>query len=229
MLNTFLRTIIMYLFVVFALRIMGKRQLSDFEPSELVVTIMMSEVAALPVQDNSQPLLSSILIIVALLIFEIVLSFSAYRIGAVRKLIYGTPSVFFEKGKINVAEMEKQRFSVTDLMEAIRNEGYSTLSEVDYIIMETNGNISVIPSAPSRPVSPSDLGIKAEEMSLSYVLIDDGSLYENNLKRLGFNLEWLKAQLERKNVKSPKEVFYFSADKDGNTFLVKKDDKKVKK
>lgn len=213
MLTTFIRTFIIYIVVVLALRVMGKKQLSDFEPSELVVTIMMSEVAAMPVQDNSQPLLSSVIVIILLLIFEVVVSFTAYKSPRARKMIYGFPSVFFEKGKINTDEMEKQRFSVTDLMEAIRNNGYASLKEVDYVLMETNGNISVIPT----------------NTELSYVLIDCGSVYEQNLKRLGFDENWLKKQLDKENITSVKEVFYFSADKEGNTFIMKKDKKGEKK
>lgn len=223
MLTTFIRTFIMYIIVVFTLRVIGKKQLSDFEPSELVVTIMMSEVAAMPVQDNSQPLFSSIIVIILLLVFEVALSFAAYKSPGIRKKIYGYPSVFFEKGKIHTGEMEKQRFSVTDLMEAIRNDGFASLSEVDYVIMETNGNISVIPSASSRPVSPADLGIAPPETELSYVLIDDGSIYEGNLKRLGFDSNWLKARLDKENVRSVKEVFYLSADRSGNIFIMKKE------
>lgn len=223
MLTTFIRTFIMYIVVVLTLRVMGKRQLSDFEPSELVATIMMSEVASLPVQDNTQPLLSSVIVIILLLFFEVILSFAAYKCPSVRKKIYGYPSIFFEKGKIHTAEMEKQRFSVTDLMEAIRNNGYAGLCEVDYVIMETNGNISVIPTATSRPLAPEDLNLKPPETLLSYVLIDDGSVYEGNLKALGFDSKWLKKQLDKEHIHSVKDVFYFSADKDGNTFLMKKE------
>lgn len=210
MLTTFIRTFIMYTFVVMTLRVIGKKQLSDFEPSELVVTIMMSEVAAMPVQDNFQPLFSSIIVILLLLVFEVAVSFTAFKSPKARKVIYGYPSVFFERGKINTKEMEKQRFSVTDLMESIRNNGYASLSEVEYVIMETNGNISVIPS----------------NTELSYVLIDRGSVYERNLKRLGFDANWLKAELKKKNISSIKEVFYLSADKSGNTFLMKQEDRK---
>lgn len=210
MLTTFIRTFIMYAVVVLTLRIIGKKQLSDFEPSELVVTIMMSEVAAMPVQDNFQPILSSVIVIILLLIFEVSVSFFAFKSPKARKMIYGYPSVFFEKGKIHTAEMEKQRFSVTDLMEAIRNNGYASLSEVDYVIMETNGNLSVIPT----------------DTDISYVLIDDGSVYEGNLKRLGFDENWLKNELNKDNIKSIKDVFYFSADRSGNTFLMKREDKK---
>lgn len=209
MLTTFIRTFIMYTFVVLTLRIIGKKQLSDFEPSELVVTIMMSEVAAMPVQDNFQPIFSSIIVIVLLLVFEVAVSFCAFKSPKARKMIYGYPSVFFEKGKINTGEMEKQRFSVTDLMESIRNNGYASLSEVDYVIMETNGNISVIPT----------------DSELSYVLIDGGSIYERNLRRLGFDENWLKNALKKENIKSVKDVYYLSANKSGNIFLMKQEDK----
>ena len=213
MLTTFIRTFIMYSLVVLTLRIIGKKQLSDFEPSELVVTIMMSEVAAMPVQDNLQPLISSITVILLLLVFEVAVSFGAFKSPKMRKMIYGYPSVFFENGKINADEMERQRFSVTDLMEAIRNEGYASLSEVNYVLMETNGNISVIPSSET-------------ETKLSYVIIDSGNIYEGNLKRLGLNKEWLFKELKKANINSVKEVFYFSADSSKNTFLMKQEKNK---
>lgn len=221
MLTTLIRTLIMYIVIVLTLRAMGKKQLSDFEPSELVVTIMMSEIAALPVQDNSQPLLSSVFVILLLLVFEVVLSFAAYKCPRIRKAVYGFPSVFFEKGKIHIEEMEKQRFSVTDLMESVRNNGFASLCEVDYVIMETNGNLSVIPNSASRSITPADMGLTPSEALISYVIIDAGSIYEGNLKRLGFDGEWLKKQLEKENIRSVKDVFCFSADKSGNTFIMK--------
>ena len=213
----------MYIVVVLALRLMGKKQLSDFEPSELVVTIMISEIASLPIQDNSQPLISSIIVIILLLIFEVILSFIAFKSPKTRKILYGTPSVFFEKGKLNIPEMERQRFSVTDLMEAIRNNGNSSLSEIDYVIMETNGDISVIPSSQYRPVTPRDLNITPEEDFVSYIVIDGGKIYENNLKNLGFDENWLMKQLKKENIRSIRDVFYFSANKNGETFIMRKE------
>ena len=223
MLTILIRTIVMYIVVVLALRLMGKKQLSDFEPSELVVTIMISEIAAQPIQDNAQPLISSIIVIILLLIFEVILSFIAFKSPKTRKILYGTPSVFFEKGKLNISEMERQRFSITDLMEAIRNNGNSSLSEVDYVIMETNGDISVIPSALYRPVTPRDLNLAPEEDFVSYIIIDGGKIYKDNLKNLGFDENWLMKQLKKENLNSIKDVFYFSANKNGETFLMKKE------
>lgn len=224
MVETFIKTSIMYLLVVFALRILGKRQLSDFEASELVVTIMISEIAATPVLDKRISIITCIVAIVLLLIFELIISFLAFKVPKARKILYGTPSVFFEKGKLRWDEMKRQRFSVTDIMEAIRNNGFSSLSEVDYVIMETNGNLSVLPKASSRAVSPEDLSLCPEETLISYVLIDDGKILYKNLDRIGKNKEWLINKLKEEKIKSEKGVFFFSSDKNGRCFMMKKED-----
>ena len=208
MVATVIRTFIMYSLVVLVLRIIGKKQLSDFEPSELVVTIIMSEVAAVPIQDTSQPLLSGALVILLLLIFEVFVSFIAYKNAKVRKAVYGTPSIFFEKGKLMEKEMEKERFNITDLMEAIRNNGLKSLDQVDYVIMETNGNISVI---------------EKEDKFISYIIIDNGKIYKNNLKKLGLDENWLFEELKKRNISSPQDVFYLSCDRDKNTVVIEKE------
>ena len=104
----FVRTVLMYFFVIFSLRLLGKRQIGELEPSELVVTIIISEVASLPIQDPSQPIVTSLIVISLLLVLEIMLSFGAYKSPTMRKIFYGVPSIFYEKGKLNQKEMEKQ-------------------------------------------------------------------------------------------------------------------------
>ncbi len=216
----------MYFFVVLTLRLMGKRQIGELEPSELVVTIVISEVAALPIQDTSQPLINSLMAIFLLLVLEVIISFIAYKNLSARKILYGTPSIFYEKGVINQAEMKKQRFNLNDLMETVRNTGAVNLSDVDYVIMETNGNVSVIPSAHSRPVSTSDLGIESEPSFVSYVIIDNGTLNKKNLHRMGYDDEWLKKQLKKNNLKSVSEVFCMTADPDGTVVIIPDSDKR---
>ncbi len=215
MLTTFIRTIIMYFFVVLMLRLLGKRQIGELEPSELVVTIVISEVAALPIQDVSQPLSNSLVAIFLLLILEVVLSFSAYKSFWARKFFYGTPSVFYEKGKINQREMKKQRFNLNDLMECVRNTGLTSLADVDFVIMETNGNVSVVPTqqkeeSQSTPSSP----------YISYIIIDNGHINENNLNRLGFDENWLLTQLKKRKYNSPHEIFCMTADMQKNTVII---------
>lgn len=220
---TFVRTIIMYFFVVLTLRVLGKRQIGELEPSELVVTIVISEVAALPIQEPSQPILTSLIAISLLVILEIILSFSAYHNFWTRKVFFGTPSVFYEKGKINQKEMKKQRFTLHDLMETIRNTGATNLSEVDYVIMETNGNVSVIPNAECRPATTKEMGIEVEPNKISYVIIDNGHINEHNLKLLGYNHEWLERQIKKKNIKKASDVYCMTADTDGTIVLIPND------
>lgn len=223
MIITVIRTIVMYIFVVLALRVMGKRQIGELEPSELVVTIMISELASLPIQEPGQPLISSIVGILILLILEVVISFLAYKNGTLRKIVYGTPSVFFQKGKIDQKEMENQRFNINDLLAEVRNSGAADLSEVDYVLMETNGNVSVILNAQNRPVTPRDLGLTPQPTEISYVLIDNGTVNFMNLKQLGYDGAWLKKRLEEYHVGSPAGVFYMGADAGGNVYLIPKD------
>lgn len=226
MIITVLRTIIMYIFVVFILRIMGKRQIGELEASELVVTIIISEIAALPITNIGVPLSGCILAILVLLILEIFLSQSAYKSVSVRTVLYGKPSTLFKKGKINQEEMKKQRFNVADLMEEIRNSGAISLSQVDYVVMETNGKVSVILNAESSPLTPADVNIKPSPVYMNYVLIDNGNLITPNMKRLGLNDEWLKRQLKKNKIDSVKEVFYLSFEEHtGKTVIIPRESK----
>lgn len=219
---TFIRTVIMYFFVVLTLRLLGKRQIGELEPAELVVTIVISEVAALPIQDTSQPLANSLIGIALLLILEVILSFSAYKSFGARKLLFGLPSVFYEKGKLNRREMENQRLNLNDLMEIIRNSGAASLSEVDYVIMETNGVVSVIPSADHRPVTISDAGLTARPSSISYVIIDSGRLNRHNMQRLGRNDEWVRNRLKEHGLSDISQVSCMTASADGETVVIPK-------
>ncbi len=223
MFTVFIRTILMYFFVVLTFRMLGKRQIGELEPSELVVAIVISEVAALPIQDASQPLINSLIAIFLLIILEVTVSFGAYKNFFVRKVFFGTPSVFYEKGKINQKEMEKQRFNLNDLMECVRNTGATSLDEVDFVIMETNGNVSVIPSSKSRTVNIKDLNLKAQPTYLSYVIIDNGSVNYNNLKRIGMTEKQLQKRLRPYSIDDYKDVFCMTATKNGEIVVIQKE------
>lgn len=225
MITTVLRTGIIYFFVVLVLRMMGKRQIGELEPSELVVTIMISEVAALPITDVGKPLLVSLLAILVLVILEIFLSYFAYRSTKIRSIFYGRPSMFFENGKLHQKEMRRQRFNVADLMEEIRNNGAVSLNEVEYVLMETNGKVSVILKSENSPVTLGDLNIRTEPVRMSYVLIDNGNLISGNLKRLGLNDIWLNKILKENKLNRVKDVFYLSVEKDtGKVVLIPKEE-----
>ena len=226
MITTVLRTILMYIFVVITLRLMGKRQIGEFEPSELVVTIIISEIAAMPITDSGAPLLGSALAIMVLLILEIFLSYSAYKSVKLRTILYGKPSMLYQKGKLIQHEMKRQRFNVADLMEELRNNGAVSLSQVDFVLMETNGKVSVILKAEDSPVTPKDMSINPEPTHMSYVIIDNGNLVRSNMERLGLNDEWLKKQLHKEKLSCIKDVFYLSFEQNtGEVVLIPKEGK----
>lgn len=223
MVQSIIRTVVIYLFIVFALRLMGKRQIGELEASELVVTIIMSEIAALPITDNNTPLFHSIFSIFILMVLEIIISHLAYKNLNFRTLLYGKPSMFYEKGKFNQREMKRQRFNLGDLMEEIRNSGAVSLSQVDYIIMETNGKISVIMNSRNSPVTPENLNLKPEAPNMAYVIIDNGTLVTPNLKRLELSKKWLDQRLKEHNIKRIEDVFYLSYEEgSGKVVLIPK-------
>lgn len=225
MLITIVRTVIMYIVVVLTLRLMGKRQIGELEASELVVTIIISEIAALPITDLGVPMAGSLLAILILLVLEICLSQLAYYSVNVRTALYGKPSMFYSKGKLHQQEMKKQRFNVGDLMEELRNQGIVSLDQVDYVIMETNGKVSVILSARENPLTPEDLGLSVSPIPMTYVIVDNGNLITSNLKRLGLNQNWLNRQLEENNLKHIHDIFYLSFEQGtGKTVLIPKED-----
>lgn len=224
MLVTILRTVIMYVFVVATLRIMGKRQIGELEASELVVTIIISDIAAMPITNTDVPLVTNVLAIFVLTSLEIILSFVAYKSPKVRTALYGKPSTFFKNGKFNQDEMLKQRFNVADIMEEVRGNGICSLSEVEYIVMETNGRVSVVLKSENSPITPSDLQMKKEPIRLSYIIIDNGTVIESCMKSLGLNKEWLNNTLKEYGLKKASEVFYLSFEQDsGKIVLVPKD------
>ncbi len=212
MLVLVLRTVVIYLFVVLTLRLMGKRQIGELEASELVVTIIISEIAALPITDVQIPLVHVILPILILVVLEHLISYLAYKSIHIRTLLYGKPSMFYKKGKLYQKELRRQRFNLGDLMEELRNQGVLSLSQVDYVIMETNGKVSVILKSEESPITPKSREGE-DEGDLSYLVVDNGHLVSANLKRLGLDKNWLKKQLSLHNISSHRQVYYLSFDR----------------
>jgi len=204
---------------------MGKRQIGELQASELVVAILISEIASVPIQDSSNSLLFSLMAITILLACEVTLSLVCQKVPRFRKFIYGSPSVLIERGKINQKEMRRQRINISDLMENIRNSGIATIDEVEYLIVETNGKISAIQKSAKSPVTPEDLNIAVVENEISYIIIDDGKIFGHNIKLLGFDKNWLQSQLKAHKLKHPKDVYYMSATRGGDVFLYPKAEK----
>lgn len=223
MIITIIRTFIMYFFVVGTLRLMGKRQIGELEASELVVTIIISDIAAMPITNIEVPLLTNIAAILVLMIIEVLLSYLAYKSTGIRTALYGKPSTFFKNGRFNQKEMLRQRFNVADIMEELRNNGVASLEDVEFIVMETNGKVSVILKQEKSAATAEMLNIKPSQSGMSYIIVDNGTPVRECMKNLGLNDSWLDNQLKRNKIKSVKDIFYLSFEENtGKTVLIRK-------
>ena len=226
MIITIVRTLIMYILVVGALRMMGKRQIGELEASELVVTIIISDIAAMPITNIEVPLITNISAILTLMILGVILSFLAYKNTGVRTVLYGRPSMFYKNGKFNQQEMMRQRFNVADIMEELRGNNVCNLNDVEYIVMETNGNVSVITKQEKSAVTPEQMKIKTDPVRMSYIIIDNGTPVYSCMKSLGLNDEWLSNKMKEHGIKNVKDIFYLSfEEKTGNTVVIPMDKK----
>lgn len=215
----FIRTIILYTVVVVVMRIMGKRQIGELQPFELVIAIMISELAAVPMQDTGIPLLNGIIPILTLMIIEVAISYITLKSRNARKIVCGSPSVLIKDGKILEDQMRIQRFNLSDLMEELRTSGYLNLSDVEFAILETSGKVSIIPKSDSTPVTRKDLNIKQPEELLPLAIIMDGELIEHNLQISGQNMTWLMERLKENGAKGINDVFIAIIDSNGQFYL----------
>ena len=226
MLVILVRTVLLYFIVVFAMRMMGKRQAGELQTSELVVAIMISDVASIPMQNTGVPLLSGVVPILTLLVAEVIVSFIILKNRKIRHILSGTPSIIVCHGKIDEKEMRKQRYNIEDLMEELRVCGYADISQVEYAILETSGQISVIPKSSARAVTVSDLGLNISGEQIPHTLVFDGVLDKKELKNSGKDENWLNKQLRANGIKHLREVFIATTDTNGNLFVQSKERKK---
>ena len=225
----FVRTIILYILVVAALRFMGKRQIGQLQPSELVVAMMISELASIPLEKTQTPLISGIVPVVTLIIAEATFSFLTLKSRKIRRAISGTPTILIENGKISEQEMERLRFNIDDLMEELRANGYPNISDIEYAIIETNGQLSVIPKSNKRPLTAEDFKFNIKYEGLPFLLIADGKINTPALNDSGITKEWLEIKLKEYGIEKIEDVFIASLDTSGELFVQKKTDKGSKK
>lgn len=207
MLIILIRTVILYFVVLFAIRIMGKAELSKLDPFEMVILFMMAELAAIPIESLDISLLNGAAAILTLLFLEVVISFLSIKSQKVNNLLNGKPSVIIDKGNINVKELKNLRITIDDLMQQLRLKNFPSLADVDYAILEANGDLSIIPKPDKAPVTASDMGIQTSSKVMPMVLISDGVLYENNLKLLGKEESYLKKELLKAKITDYSQVF----------------------
>lgn len=182
MIISIIRTIILYAFVIFAIRLMGKRQISELQPTELVITMIISDIAAIPMQDASIPLLSGIVPVLILVALEIAASVFMMKSSKFRKLLCGSPIVVIRDGEILQSQMRRLRLTTEDLCVQLRQQNVFSIEEVQYCIVETNGDVSVIQKPQFRQPTALDMGIEIEDNKIETVVISDGRILDNSLK-----------------------------------------------
>jgi uncharacterized membrane protein YcaP (DUF421 family) len=209
--------------MVASMRIMGKRQLGELEPAEFVVAVLISDLAANPLQDLGTPLVYGLAPVVTLLFCEVMLSAALLKSRKIRRAVAGEPSVIIENGKLGKAEMKKCRYTIDELMEHLRKRGLPDISAVKFAVLETDGTLSAVPFEREAPLTPRALGVEVREKEIPRVVISDGELIETELRRLGFDRRWLTARLREKGMSGVNEVFFMAADSRGNVYLASAD------
>lgn len=221
MATIFLRTLIVFIFVLIAVRLMGKREIGQLQPFELVVIIMIADVASVPMQDINIPLLQGLIPIMSLLVGQLIFSYLNIKIPLFHKLFTGKATILIEKGKIHENNLKKQRYSLEGLLEQIRVAGYPDIRDVDYAILETSGQISVIPKTEKNQITVGDMNIQAEYIGYPRVLVLEGKVIENNLVEIKKDEKWLNARMKEIKLTLDK-ILVLISDEKGNIYCQKK-------
>lgn len=219
----FIRSFITYILLLLVLRLMGKRQIGELQPSELVTTLLLSEVASQPVTDDNIPLVYGLVPVAAILSFEVILSFAITKNKKFKKIMTGEISVLIDKGKLNMEEMKKNRISLEELASELRQKNIADISRVQYAIMEKNGKISVIEKAEYQPCTLEDMNIQSEERGIAHAFIVDGEICRENVRSSGKDEEFLKKELKKRKIKSHEDILLFTCDDAGNINIIRKE------
>jgi uncharacterized membrane protein YcaP (DUF421 family) len=219
---SFLRTIVLYLIIVVTLRVLGKRQVGELEPSELVVAILISDLAAVPMQDIGIPLLSGVIPIITLLALELFASELSMRSISFRAFLCGKPVFIVRDGVIDQKAMEKNRLTMDELCFGLRQNGILDVSQVKYAVLETNGQLTTFLYPKYAPLTASDAGKKPQELEYPVTVVSDGRILEENLRAIGFDLSWLRHQLSLQST-TQSDIFLMTATNSGQVHLVKKE------
>jgi len=213
-----IRTLILFAVVVIGLRLMGKRQIGQLQPYELVIVIMLSALAAIPMENTGVPLVSGLFPIFTLIVAQVALSYICLKSERARSVVCGTPSVLIENGRIVEEELARSRYNINDLLEQLRAKNTPNISDVEFAILETSGELSVIPKSQRRPLIPADMNLPTTYEGLPVTLIIDGYLFQKNLAKINLDEDWLKSELQKFGIKSFKEILFASLDTEGKLF-----------
>ena len=227
MLITFIRSIILYILVLVVMRLMGKREIGQLQPFELAIAIMIADLATIPMSEIGIPIINGIIPILGLLVMHLTISYINLKSVKLRGLICGKPSILIYRGKINEDIMIKERFTINELQERLRTNNISSISDVEYAILETSGQISVIEKPNKRNTKPEDFNIMPEYEGMSYDLVIDGVIMYENLKILNKDYKWLKNQVNKFKIE-PEDALLVTINGNNDIFCQEKKNKKGK-
>ena len=222
MLITFFRSIVLYIIVLIVMRLMGKREIGQLQPFELAISIMIADLASIPMTEIGIPIFNGIVPILGLLVMHLIISVINLKSIKLRQVICGKPRILIYRGKIDEKALKKERFTINELQERLRGNNVMNLGDVEYAILETSGEVTIIQKPEKRTTIPEDFGIKPEYEGISYDLVVDGVVMNENLKKLGKNYEWLKKQVEKFKIK-PEQALIVTIDGKGQFFCQKKE------
>lgn len=225
MLVIFVRSIILYLIILVVMRLMGKREIGQLQPFELVIAIMIADLASIPMTEGGVPISNGIIPILGLLIMHLIISIINMKSIRMRKILCGKPSILIYRGKIDEKMLKKERFTINELEERLRGNNVNAIGDVEYAILETSGQLTVIQKPNKRNTTPEDFGIMPEYEGIPYDLVIDGVIMEDNLQKIGKNYDWLKKATEQFGFK-PEESLIVTFDGKGQIFCQKKEKNK---
>lgn len=217
-----LRTLLLYCAVIAAVRLMGKRQIGELDPSELVVTILVSDLAAVPMQDLGIPMVSGLVPIATLIVLEILLSFLALKSRPFRRLLNGQPAIIIRSGRLDIQKLRQMRLTTDEVVETLRKQNVASVADVKYGVIEPDGTLTVIPRQAKQPVTADMLGLTPNDAGLPLVVISDGKLVERSLRLLHLDPRDILNRLDNQSI-ALSDVFLMTLDDCGNTFLQRKE------
>lgn len=221
MLLTFFRTIILYILVLIVMRFMGKREIGQLQPFELAISIMIADLATIPMAESGIPITSGIIPILGLLVMHLTISLINLKSIRAREIICGKPSILIYRGRIQEDKLIKERFTINELEERLRDQNIFNIGDVEYAILETSGQVTVIQKPNKRNTIPEDFNIMPEYEGIAYDLVVDGKIMKENLQKLGKNNTWLINQLKPYKIK-PEQALIVTLDGKGNFFCQEK-------
>lgn len=225
MLLTFIRTITLYILVLIVMRFMGKREIGQLQPFELAISIMIADLATIPMAETGIPISSGVIPILGLLVMHLTISVINLKSIKMRKIICGKPAILIYRGRIQEKTMKKERFTINELEERLRGYNVTNIGDIEYAILETSGQISILQKPNKRNAIPEDFGIMPEYEGIAYDLVIDGKVMKENLEKLDKDYNWLLKQVEPFGIK-PEDALIATIDGKGNFFCQEKEGKK---